>query len=112
MNKSKEKNYFSFWFDWKVQKLDFQIHINNPQPKLLHILDAGNIIIGLKINNIVANIISIHSFVLITLRGFLKSDYVQPQTHLNANESQGILRELRERDRQTDRRGGGGRHRG
>ena len=44
-----------------------------------------------------------------TLRGFLKSDYVQPQTHdsLNANESQGMLRELRERERQTDRRGGG-----
>ena len=74
-------------FDWKVQKLDFQIHINIPQPKVLHILDASNIIIGLKINNIVANIIRIHSFVLITLRGFFKSDYVQPQTHnsLNAN---------------------------
>ena len=42
---------------------------------------------------------------LITLRGFLNSDYVQPQTH-NANKSQGMLRELR--DRQTDRQTGGG----
>ena len=96
-------------FDWKVQKLDFQIHINIPQPKVLHILDASNIIIGLKINNIVANIIRIHSFVLITLRGFFKSDYVQPQTHnsLNANSrvSGNVKRELLETHRQTD--GGG-----
>ena len=42
---------------------------------------------------------------LITLRGFLNSDHVQPQTH-NANKSQGMLKELR--DRQTDRRRGGG----
>lgn len=97
-------------FDWKVQKLDFQIHINIPQPKVLHILDASNIIIGLKINNIVANIIRIHSFVLITLRGFFKSDYVQPQTHnsLNANfrVSGNVKRAVR--DTQTDRWGGGG----
>ena len=97
-------------FDWKVQKLDFQIHINIPQPKVLHILDASNIIIDLKIKNIVANIIRIHSFVLITLRGFFKSDYVQPQTHnsLNANfrVSGNVKRAVR--DTQTDRLGGGG----
>lgn len=106
MNKTKEKTYFPILFDWKVQKLDFQIHINIPQPKVLYILDAGNIIIGLKINNIVANIISTHSFVLIKLRGFFKSDYVQPETHLTPMS----LRERWdswERDRQTDGGRGG-----
>lgn len=49
---------------------------------------------------------------LITLRGFFKSDYVQPQTHnsLNANfrVSGNVKRAVR--DTQTDRwgRGGGG----
>ena len=47
---------------------------------------------------------------LITLRGFFKSDYVQPQTHntLNANfrVSGNVKRAVR--DTQTDRWGGGG----
>ena len=47
---------------------------------------------------------------LITLRGFFKSDYVQPQTHnsLNANfrVSGNVKRAVR--DTQTDRLGGGG----